>query len=153
ICIRYVMIRSVGNTMPKPPREYASRFSVSLPGGLVEDLDQMVRQKGYDNRSLAIADMVRDRLVEHRQQFRGREISGTVTLVFDHHKAHLQETLTDIQHDHLHEIISTVHVHLDHHNCLEVLVVKGKADRIRRLADLLIAARGVKHGKLTIATT
>ena len=110
-------------------------------------------EKGYTNRSLAVADMVRDWLVEHRQSFGDREIAGTITLVYDHHKPHLQDVLTDIQHEHHQTIISTLHVHLDHHNCLEVLAVKGKAAVIKRMADALIGTRGVKHGKLTITTT
>ena len=113
----------------------------------------MVRQKGYDNRSLAIADMIRDQLVEHHQQLGDREIAGTITLVYDHHRPHLQEALTDIQHDHHDAIISTLHVHLDHHNCLEVLVVRGRGPVVRKIADALIAAKGVKHGKLTITST
>ena len=113
----------------------------------------MVKEKGYDNRSLAIADMVRAHLVEHRQQFSDREIAGTITLVYDHHKPHLQEVLTTIQHDHHEVIISTVHVHLDHHHCLEVLVVKGNGGDIKKIADRLIGSKGVKHGKLTITST
>jgi len=141
--------------MPKTREEYVSRFSASLPKGLIDDLDKMVRQKGYANRSAAIADMVRDKLVEHRQgsQFGDREIAGTVTLVYDHHKPHVQEALTDIQHDHHDVIVSTLHVHLDHDNCLEVLVVRGRADEVRKIADRLFAAKGVKHAKLTITTT
>jgi len=113
----------------------------------------MTREKSYDNRSLAIADMIRDQLVEHRQKFGNEDIAGTITLVYDHHKMHVQETLTDIQHDHHDVILSTVHVHLDHHNWLEVLIVRGKASIIRKIADELIAAKGVKHGKLTVTTT
>jgi len=78
---------------------------------------------------------------------------GTVTLVYDHHKPHVQETLTELQHDHLHTIISALHVHLDHHNCLEVLVVRGKASALQALADRVIGAKGVKHGKLAITST
>jgi CopG family nickel-responsive transcriptional regulator len=129
------------------------RFSVSLPGQLMQQLDDMVEQKGYTNRSLAIADMIRDHLVEHQQQSQRGEIAGTITLVYDHHKHGLQEALTDVQHDHHQAIISTLHAHLDHHNCLEVLVVRGRADEIKKMADLLIAAKGVKHGKFTITTT
>ena len=129
------------------------RFSVSLPRQLAKQLVQMTREKGHDNRSQAIGDMIRDHLVEHRQQFEQTEIAGTITLVYDHHKHGLQETLTDFQHDHYEAIISTLHVHLDHHNCLEVLVVRGKAADVRHMADRLIAAKGVKHGKLTITST
>ena len=133
--------------------ELVSRFSVSLPPKLLKQLDKMAADKGYDNRSLAIADMIRDKLVEHHQRLGNEEIAGTITLVYDHHKQHVQEALTDIQHDHHEAIVSTVHVHLDHHNCLEVLVVRGKAGLIKRIADELIAAKGVKHGKLTVTTT
>ena len=110
-------------------------------------------ERKYDNRSQAIADMIRAQLVEHRQKFGKGDIAGTITLVYDHHKPHLQATLTDIQHDHHKVILSTVHVHLDHHNCLEVLLVRGKAAVIRKIADELMTAKGVKHGKLTVTTT
>jgi CopG family nickel-responsive transcriptional regulator len=130
-----------------------ARFSVSLKKGLLKKLDRMVREKGYDNRSLAIADMISDDLVEHQQELGDIEAAGTVTVVFDHHNPHVQQTLTELQHDHLHTIISTLHVHLDHHNCLEVLVVRGKASAIKTFADRLIGAKGVKHGKLSITST
>ena len=129
------------------------RFSVSVPKELAKQLDQMTREKGYDNRSLAVADMVRAQLVEHRQNLGNQDIAGTITLVYDHHKQHVQATLTDIQHDHHEVIISTLHVHLDHHNCLEVLVVRGQAGTIKKIADELIAAKGVKHGKLTVTSS
>ena len=134
-------------------KETVSRFSVSLAPSLLEQLDEMTREKGYENRSQAIADMIRAHLVEHRQKSSKGEIAGTITLVYDHHRPHLQATLTDIQHDHHEVIISTIHVHLDHHNCLEVLVVRGQAGVIKKIADELIAAKGVKHGKLTVTTT
>jgi CopG family nickel-responsive transcriptional regulator len=134
-------------------KESVTRLSLSLPPSLLRQLDRMVEEKGYTNRSLALADMIRNQLVEHRQKFGQDEIAGTITLVYDHHKMHVQETLTDIQHDHHELIISTLHVHLDHHNCLEVLVVRGKASQIKLIADELIAAKGVKHGKLTVTTT
>ncbi len=133
--------------------EKVARFSVSLNKRLLQELDHMCREKGYDNRSLAIADMVRAHLVEHRQQMGKGEIAGSITLVYDHHKHHLQDLLTDLQHEHREVIISALHCHLDHDNCLEILAVRGKAADIKRLADELIAARGVKHGKLTITGT
>lgn len=128
-------------------------MGVSLPPQLLRDLDDMVHEKGYANRSAAIADMIRAHLVEHRQQKGHAEIAGTITLVYDHHKRHLQALLTDIQHDHHEWIVSTLHVHLDHDNCLEVLVVRGPADEIKSMADALIAAKGVKHGRLSITST
>lgn len=134
-------------------KESLSRFSVSMPSALARQLDAMVREKGYANRSQAVAEMVRAQLVEFHGELGDREIAGTITLVYDHHRPHLQAALTDIQHDHHSVIVSTLHVHLDHHNCLEVLVVRGQAAIIRRIADELISAKGVKHGKLTITST
>ena len=132
-----------------------SRFSVSMPSDLVRQLDGMVEEKGYGNRSQAVADMVRAHLVEHHGQMGEHEIAGTVTLVYDHHKRNIQALLTDIQHEHQHEglILSTLHVHLDHSNCMEVLAGRGPASAVKQVADRLIAAKGVKHGKLTVTTT
>lgn len=139
--------------MTAKKEKLVARLSLSLPAGLLPQLDVMVREKGYNNRSLAVAEMIRDRLVEHRQQLGMEEIAGTITLVYDHHKQNVQATLTDIQHDHHDIIIASTHVHLDHHNCLEVLIVRGKANVIQRIADERITAKGIKHGKLTVTTT
>ena len=130
-----------------------TRFSVSADKTLMRQFDQLRKAQGYKNRSLAVADMMRDRLVEHRQDGADYEAAGTVTLVYDHHKTHVQETLTDLQHDHLGVIVSTLHVHLDHHHCLEVIVIKGKSGTLKRFADRLIGARGVKHGKFNLTST
>lgn len=148
--VRRITIFGVRNTVKQPGVE---RFSVSLPAELLRDLDRMIGEKGYDNRSQAIADMVRDQLVEHRRKLGNQEIAGTITLVYDHHKPHLQAVLTSIQHDHHEVILSTLHVHLDHDNCLEVLAVRGKAERVQQIADELTVAKGVKHGKLTVTST
>lgn len=129
------------------------RFSLSMPSALVRQLDAMVKSKGCANRSQAVADMVRARLVEHHAQRGRHEIAGAITLVYDHHKRNIQTLLTDIQHDHGAVIIATLHVHLDHHNCMEVLAVRGRATAVKRVADRLIAAKGVKHGELTVTTT
>jgi len=131
----------------------AARFSVSLPPDLFRELDRMTEQKGYDNRSLAVADMIRDHLVEHRAQGGRGEIAGTITLVYDHHTRHVQELLTSLQHDQPGLIVATLHVHLDHDNCLEVLIARGKALAVKRMADQLIAAKGVKHGRLSLTST
>lgn len=131
----------------------AARFSVSLPADLFRELDRMTAEKGYDNRSLAVADMIRAQLVEHRQQQRHGETAGTITLVYDHHTRHVQELLTSLQHDNPGLIVATMHVHLDHDNCLEVLIARGKAVAVKRMADQLIAAKGVKHGRLTLTST
>src|SRR5271166_2140484 len=134
-------------------KDKIARFGVSLSSALLKELDRMIRQKGYKNRSLAISDMVRDHLVEHQQEITDGEVAGTITLVYDHHRPHVQETLTGLQHKQVATIISTLHVHLDHDNCLEVLVVRGKASVVRSIAEHLIAVRGVKHGKLMLTTT
>ena len=139
--------------MAKTQQQLAGRFSVSLPQQLLRDFDAMLRQKGYDNRSLAIADIVRAWLVEQRRENPEQEIAGAITLVYDHHKHHLQEDLTHIQHDHHEAILAALHVHLDHHNCLEIIAVRGKAGVVQAIADALIGAKGVKHGKLTITST
>ena len=120
---------------------------------LVADFDAMLQRKGYSNRSLAVADILRAWLVEQRRENPRQEIAGAITLVYDHHKRHLQDRLTDIQHDHHHSILATMHVHLDHHNCLEIIAVRGKAAVIQAIADALIGAKGVKHGKLTVTST
>ena len=138
----------------KPKRgPQVTRFSISLPLELARQLDRMARERGYDNRSLAVADMIRAQLVEHRQKLGNHEIAGTITLVYDHHKPHLQKTLTAIQHDHHEVIVATLHIHLDHDHCLEVLAVRGRARLIKHIADRLIATKGIKHGKLTVTST
>jgi CopG family nickel-responsive transcriptional regulator len=129
------------------------RFSISMTEGLVRQLDAMAKAKGYPNRSRAVADIVRAQLVEHRAERGNHEIAGTITLVYDHHKRGVQALLTEIQHRHPHLIISTLHVHLDHDNCLEVLAVRGRARDVKGIADRLATTRGVKHGRLTVTTT
>jgi CopG family transcriptional regulator, nickel-responsive regulator len=135
------------------PKEQVARFGVSLHPSLLRDLDRMARKKGFQSRSLAISEMIRDQLVEDYNDLEDNEVVGSVTVVYDHHRPQIQKTLTDIQHKNLNTIISTLHVHLDHDNCLEVLVVRGRATLVRNVADHLIATKGVKHGKLTLTTT
>ena len=130
-----------------------TRFSLSMPADLARQLDAMVKTKGYANRSQAVADLVRNRLVECQAEAGDQVIAGTITLVYDHHKHNIQGLLTDIQHDHAKVLIATLHVHLDHHNCMEVLAVRGPAHAVRQVADRLIAAKGVRHGRLTVTTT
>jgi CopG family nickel-responsive transcriptional regulator len=130
-----------------------TRFSISLPKELGSSLDRMAREKGYENRSQAIGDMVTAQLVEHHSQLGNREIVGSITLVYDHHQRHRSDSLTDLQHARGSLIVAALHVHLDPQNCLEILAVKGNAAAIRQLADELIAAKGVRHGKLTVTGT
>jgi CopG family transcriptional regulator, nickel-responsive regulator len=130
-----------------------ARLSLSLPNGLAAELDGLVAAKGAASRSALVAELVREAVVERRSRRGRQEIAGTITLVYDHHARNLQAKLTDIQHDAEGLIVSVMHVHLSHHDCLEVLVVRGPAGRVRELADRLAAVRGVKHGRLTITTT
>jgi len=108
--------------------------------------------KGYRNRSEAIRDLIRAAIVEEKMESGDEEMVGTVTLVFNHHVRDLSDKLTEHQHQHHHQVISALHVHLDAHNCLEVLVLRGKAADIKRIADELIGVKGVKHGRLFMTT-
>jgi len=129
------------------------RFGVAMDDDLLSKFDQVIDRKGYENRSEAIRDLIRNLLVEEEWAGGEDETVGTITLVYDHHVHDLQDNLTDLQHN-LHEaIVSTVHVHLDAHNCLEVLIVKGKSADIKIASDRLIGTKGVKHGRLTMTTT
>ena len=130
-----------------------SRIGVAIDSDLLDKFDRLIGQRGYTNRSEAFRDLIRDELVEKTWESPESQVVGTVTLVYDHHVRMLNEKLTSIQHDYHHAILSTLHVHLDHDNCLEVLVVKGRAGDVRKVADVLISTKGVKHGRLTITTS
>jgi CopG family nickel-responsive transcriptional regulator len=119
----------------------------------LDQFDRLIAKRGYTNRSEAFRDMIRNDLVENTWESPDSQVVGTVTLVYDHHVRLLNEKLISIQHGFHHSILSTLHVHLDHDNCLEVLVVKGKSSQVRKVADILISTKGVKHGRLTITTT
>lgn len=128
------------------------RFSVSLEEQLLEQFDTFIRERGYVNRSEAVRDLIRKEFVSEQWELDG-DVAGVVTLVYNHHQSQLQDTLTTIQHEYYSLITSTTHVHMDHHNCLEVVIVKGRASRIRELAEKMIALRGVKNGHLTMTST
>lgn len=130
----------------------AVRFSVSLPETLLARFDLLLNDKGYSNRSEGIRDLIRDRLVNEEMES-GQEVVGVVTLVYDHHVRELSETLIDQQHKSETNVISSMHVHLDHDNCLEVIIAKGNYGVLRSFADVLIGTRGVKHGDLVVTTT
>lgn len=128
------------------------RFGVSIEDELLQRFDKQIEKKGYASRSEAIRDLIRDHMVE--EEWAGdEETVGTITIVYDHHTRDLSANLTHLQHSFPGDIKSVLHIHLDHHNCLEVLVVQGKGQALRTFADQLVAIRGVKHGKLTMATT
>ena len=129
-----------------------ARIAISIDRRLMKRFDFMMEEKGYTNRSEAIRDLIRDSLVE-REWESDTVVVGTITLVYNHHTRELSDTLNDLQHHYYSSIVSNLHVHLDEHNCLEVMVVKGSSGEVRKIADRLIGTRGVVHGKLTMTTT
>src|SRR5690348_40672 len=130
-----------------------SRIGVAIDTDLLRKFDRLIAERKYTNRSEAFRDLIRDELVEKTWESPDSEVVGTVTLVYDHHVRMLNEKLTDIQHDFHRLILSTLHVHLDHDHCLEVLVVQGKSRQVQKIAEALISTKGVKHGRLTITTS
>jgi len=129
-----------------------ARFGVSLEDGLLRKSDILLKEKGYSNRSEFIRDLIRNELVK-KEWLDKTEVVGAITLVYDHHKRELINSLTDIQHDFHELIVSGQHIHLDSHNCLEIIAVKGSPKRIDELANKLRSAKGVKHGGLSMTTT
>jgi CopG family nickel-responsive transcriptional regulator len=129
------------------------RFGVSLAAELLAPFDELCARRGYSNRSEAIRDLIRNTLVEANWEQGSEECAGTLSLVYDHHRSDLARKLTALQHDDHDIIVAALHVHLDHHNCLEVLILKGVPPRVRSLADRLCAMRGVKHGTFSITGT
>ncbi len=127
------------------------RFGVSLENELLTELDRLVLKKQFPNRSQAIRYLIKRFSIEDEWE-EDKEVAGAIVLVYDHHKRELQTKSTDIQHNYHDLILSVQHVHLDHHNCLETIAVKGKASRLKRLADKLIAIKGVKHGELVMTS-
>jgi CopG family nickel-responsive transcriptional regulator len=129
------------------------RFGVSVAGDLLSRFDRLIESKGYTNRSEALRDLIREYLTTEDWSSGSGEAVGTITLVYNHHQREMADKLTDLQHQYHDQIISVLHVHLDAHNCLEVLVVKGKKEAIQTVANRLTSTKGVKHCKLVIATT
>jgi len=129
------------------------RFGVSIPDDLLGKFDVLITEKGYTNRSEAIRDLIRDRLVEDEWSEADHDVVGTVTVVYNHEQSDLAQKLTEIQHRKHDLIISAVHVHLDAHNCLEVLIMRGKSVDVKKAGEQLISTRGVKHGKITMTTS
>jgi CopG family nickel-responsive transcriptional regulator len=130
------------------------RFSVAMPEELLVNFDRLVAKRGLaKNRSEVIRDLVRDALVEEESVMVGVEVMGTLTIVFNHHSTDLQDKLHEIQHNHCANIVCSTHVHLDPHNCLEVIVLRGETTEVRGIANLILGTKGVKNGRLALATT
>jgi CopG family nickel-responsive transcriptional regulator len=132
--------------------EELARFGISIPKDLLDAFDEYIRRKHYANRSEAIRDLIRQKLVEEEWRESKEEVAGVITYLYDHHKRELVDKLMDIQHDYFDRIITTQHIHVDHHRCLEVILVKGKANEIKELADKIQALKGVLHLNLTLTT-
>jgi len=130
-----------------------TRFGISLDSDLLERFDALMGRRGYTNRSEALRDLIRDELVAEEWRAGEEEAVAVVSLVYDHDQLDLPGRLTDAQHDHHGLVNSSLHVHLDRRSCLEVLVLRGQAKRIRALGDRLVSTRGVKHGKLILTTS
>jgi CopG family nickel-responsive transcriptional regulator len=129
------------------------RIGVAINGELLEKFDKLIETRGYSNRSEAFRDLIRNELVQEVWQSSEAEVFGTVTLVYNHHVRQLSERLTELQHQYHSAVMSTLHVHLDHDNCLEVILVRGKASAVQKLSNSLIATKGVKHGRFTATTS
>ena len=130
--------------------EKVVRFSISLPSGLAAQLDGMVGGRGFKNRSQAIGEMVRSQLSELKVEAGTGSTAGTISLVYDYRRRNLQAALSAIQHKYYLLIVASMHVHLEHHHYLEVLLVQGPPRQVRRLADELVTCKGVRHGKLQL---
>ncbi len=128
------------------------RFGVSLEKQLLERFDALIRQRQYTNRSEALRDLIRSELVQRAWQ-EGSEVAGAITLIYDHHKRDVLSKVTDTQHGFQGVIISTQHIHLDHHNCLEIIAARGRAEEVQRLAEALKSIKGVRHGTLSMSST
>jgi CopG family nickel-responsive transcriptional regulator len=129
------------------------RFGVSMEMELLQQFDGLITKRGYASRSEAIRDLIRREIVKEEWSKPGQEVVGTVTLVYEHHAHDLADRLSELQHKHHHAIVCSTHVHMDPHNCLEVVIVRGPSKKVRAIADGLISTRGVKHGDLTASTT
>lgn len=128
------------------------RTGVSLERELLRQFDESIRERGYQNRSEAIRDLIRDHLVS-READKNKVVAGTLTIIYDHHRPNLTEKLVEVQHHAGSQVLAATHVHLDHHNCLEVVIMKGRSGSIRAVANAILSLQGVKHGQLVVTST
>jgi CopG family transcriptional regulator, nickel-responsive regulator len=126
------------------------RFGISMEDELLHQFDHLIARKGYSNRSEAIRDIVRDKLVEETVEEPSAVTVGALVYIYDHHKRDLEKSLSNLQHEYFENIISTSHVHIDHDHCMEVVLLKGKAAVLKAIASKLLSMKGVQHGKLTL---
>lgn len=133
-------------------QEKVSRISVSLPAGLLAELDRRVIQRGYASRSEFVSDLIREKLVEDKWESGDEPVVGVLTISYDHHQRGLSQRLVDVQHDEYVNILCTMHVHLDRDHCLEAIIIKGRPRDIERVAIRSGGLRGVRFAKLTRAS-
>ncbi len=129
------------------------RFGVSVEHEILSRFDELIKERGYSSRSEAIRDLMRQEIVKTEWADPDNEVVGSITVVYEHHEHELANTLADLQHQHFGSIICSTHIHLDAHNCLEIIVIRGRAEEVQAVANALISTRGVKHGQLVCTTT
>jgi len=127
------------------------RFSVSIDEDLLARFDEAVRERHYRNRSKAIRDLIVNFIVERAWERADREVMGSLVVLYDHGVRGLAERLLEIQHHYHKNVISTMHIHVDEKNCMEILAVRGYPGEIRELADEILSCKGVKHGRLVMS--
>ncbi len=129
------------------------RVGIAIGEDLLREFDKLIARRGYTSRSEAVRDLIRKELVNEISGSPDVEVYGTVTLIYDHHRRLLPEKLTELQHQYHAAIMSSIHVHLDHDNCLEVILVRGTSNLVQKLANALIATKGVNHGRFMLTTS
>ncbi|MGD9678203.1 MAG: nickel-responsive transcriptional regulator NikR [Vulcanibacillus sp.] len=131
--------------------QHLTRFGVSMDKELLNKFDKLIENKGYKNRSEAVRDLVREALVKQVWEEKNQYVAGSILIFYDHHQNHLIEEITDIQHNYHDQILGTMHFHIDKHNCLELIIIKGKANELQLLSDQIISLKGVNYGKFTVS--
>lgn len=130
-----------------------NRFGISMEDSLLRQFDKLISQKGYTNRSEAVRDLVREKIIEENIEATNEEVYGALVFIYDHHKRELEKNLSNLQHDYFKNIVSTTHVHIDHDTCLEMIIVRGQAKLLKKIAEKLLSYKGVLNGKLTLTSS
>ena len=128
------------------------RIGVSIEQDLLDNFDRLIAKRGYGSRSEALRDLIREALVSEDVN-NDRQVVATLSMIYDHHRPELSQKLTDAQHQHHGNILAATHVHLDEHNCFEVVIMKGAAGEVSHMSDHMLSMKGVKHGKLVMTST
>ncbi len=129
------------------------RFGVSMDKELIEKFDNYLLKRGYYNRSEALRDLVRDSLAKEKIEIKNQVVYGVISFIYNHHKRELEDRISEYQHNNYQSIISTTHIHISHEKCLEVIITKDKANKIKELAESIFALKGVENGKISFLTS